>query len=183
MSISSSISGGGPGDGGSSGGIGGSTGVVDNKALRSDGTGGATAQASLVEIQDDGTVVVNGLLVYADANLSNDEKVQVGATILVAADVPIKFYDNNDISSGAAAVGLLRNAATNTLKVTDGAVGDGRLIIGGARFMGLTTAAGGPTTTQLPSNKDFAIHLDTVTEVVYLAYNNDGDIVKVALAL
>ena len=39
-----------------SGGIGGSTGATDNRVLRSDGTGGATAQASSVTIDDNGNV-------------------------------------------------------------------------------------------------------------------------------
>lgn len=38
----------------SSGGIGGSTGATDNRALRADGTGGATVQNSLIRIDDDG---------------------------------------------------------------------------------------------------------------------------------
>lgn len=180
MSVGSSISGG-PGIVGPAGPINGSTGATDNRALRADGAGGITIQNSLVTIQDDGTVVVNAVLVYADGDLSNDEKIQLAASFLLASDVHIKFYNNVDISSGSAVVGLLRNAAANTLKITDGANGDGKLIIGGARFVGLTSAVGPPTTTELPSNKDFAIHIDTAAETVYLAYNNDGDIVKVAL--
>lgn len=39
-----------------SGGIGGSTGATDNRVLRSDGTGGATAQASAIEIDDNGRI-------------------------------------------------------------------------------------------------------------------------------
>lgn len=44
------------------GGIGGSTGSTDNAILRADGTGGSTAQASLVTIDDDGIIdTPNGL--------------------------------------------------------------------------------------------------------------------------
>lgn len=43
---------------GGGGGIGGSTGSTDNAVIRADGTGGATAQSSLVTIADDGTITM-----------------------------------------------------------------------------------------------------------------------------
>jgi hypothetical protein len=51
-----------------SGGIGGSTGSTDNRVLRSDGTGGATLQASPVTIDDSGNVTgVAGLSTVANS--------------------------------------------------------------------------------------------------------------------
>lgn len=42
------------------GGIGGSTGAADNRLLRSDGTGGATLQASAITVDDDGDITSFG---------------------------------------------------------------------------------------------------------------------------
>jgi hypothetical protein len=52
---------------------------------------------------------------------------------------------------------------------------------GGARFMGFTSSAGAPTTTELPNNKDWSIHEDTTGPTMYLAFNLSGTIKKVAL--
>lgn len=52
---------------------------------------------------------------------------------------------------------------------------------GGARFLGYTTSASTPTTTELPNNKDFCLHFDSGGSAMYLAYNLSGVIKKVAL--
>lgn len=55
------------------------------------------------------------------------------------------------------------------------------LIIGTARFLGYTSSANNPTTTELPNNKDWSFHRDTFEGVVYLGYNDSGTILGVAL--
>jgi hypothetical protein len=59
----------------------------------------------------------------------------------------------------------------------DGAMQSG----GGARYLGYTSSAGAPTTTELPNNKDWSIHNDTTGPTIYLAFNLSGTIKKVAL--
>lgn len=52
---------------------------------------------------------------------------------------------------------------------------------GSLRVLGRTATAADPTTTELPTDKDLAIHKNTTTGFVYLAYNDSGTIKKVAL--
>lgn len=52
---------------------------------------------------------------------------------------------------------------------------------GSLRDLGYTSSTADPTTTELPSNKDVAIHKNTTSGAVYLAYNDGGAIKKVAL--
>lgn len=52
---------------------------------------------------------------------------------------------------------------------------------GSLRFIGQTSTAANPTTTELPNDKDLAIHRNTATAAVYLAYNDAGTIKKVQL--
>lgn len=49
------------------------------------------------------------------------------------------------------------------------------------RFRGASSAAGAPTTTELPTSRDWGIHKNTSSGNVYLAYNDGGSIVKVQL--
>lgn len=97
------------GGGGSGSGIGGSTGATDNQVLRSNGTGGSTAQASGATLDDSATLTVNGLLCYPGGNQSADEKVQLaggaGGT-LFSSDSDITWYDDPDISSGSPTASL-----------------------------------------------------------------------------
>jgi hypothetical protein len=51
----------------------------------------------------------------------------------------------------------------------------------GLTLLGYTSAAADPTTTELPTDKDLAIHKNTSSGDVFLAYNNGGIIVKVQL--
>lgn len=52
---------------------------------------------------------------------------------------------------------------------------------GGLRFLGQTTSTSTPSTTQLPNSADCAVHVNTSTSKVYLAYNLGGVIKKVEL--
>jgi hypothetical protein len=52
---------------------------------------------------------------------------------------------------------------------------------GSLRLLGRTSTSADPTTTELPTDKDLAIHKNTTTSIVYLAYNDGGTIKKVAL--
>lgn len=53
---------------------------------------------------------------------------------------------------------------------------------GGLRFLGFVSSAAVPTTTELPTDKDVAIHRDTALATVRLAYNDGGTIKSVVLA-
>jgi hypothetical protein len=52
---------------------------------------------------------------------------------------------------------------------------------GGARFLGYTTSALPPSTTELPSDKDWCFHYDTALSKLYAAFNISGTIKKVEL--
>jgi hypothetical protein len=60
--------------------------------------------------------------------------------------------------------------------------GKGFILPGGLRWLGRTTSAGAPTTTELPADKDIAFHYDSGGGKFYLAYNHSGSIKKVELA-
>jgi len=49
------------------------------------------------------------------------------------------------------------------------------------RFRGASSAAADPTTTELPTARDWGIHKNTSSGSVFLAYNDGGSIVKVQL--
>lgn len=57
---------------GGGGGVGGSTGATDNRALRADGTGGATAQPSNITIPDDAASTEVGYLNIPQNSQSDD---------------------------------------------------------------------------------------------------------------
>ena len=48
-------------------------------------------------------------------------------------------------------------------------------------FVGYTSSVTTPSTTELPADKDFCLHEDTVADKVYLAYNQGGVIHSVEL--
>jgi hypothetical protein len=128
-----------PGSGGSGGGGAGGSGDVvgpasstDNALSRFDGAGGKTIQNSLVVVNDAGGV--SGLTSLATAGVAigpatiaissgGDSKARTGATGMdLANDVQVRWYDDTDIASGSADVGLER-AAAGALQGTDGGAG------------------------------------------------------------
>lgn len=52
---------------------------------------------------------------------------------------------------------------------------------GSLRILGRTSTTADPTTTELPNDKDLAIHKNTTTGFIYLAYNDGGTIKKATL--
>jgi hypothetical protein len=56
------------------------------------------------------------------------------------------------------------------------------VIVKDARFMGRTSSAAPPSTTELPNDKDWSFHRDTAGGKTYLVYNHAGAILKVELA-
>jgi hypothetical protein len=123
----------GGGDGGSgSGGLDGDLGAADDKVLRSDGTGGSTAQASGATLDDGVNLTINSLLCYAGGNQSGDEKAQIaggpGGTLL-SSDSDVRWYGDLDISAGSPDVGLARSGA-GVLAVTNGGAGAGSIAAG-----------------------------------------------------
>ena len=72
-----------------------------------------------------------------------------------------------------------QNSAATILSKIDK---DGYLTLPGAlRFLGFVSSAAAPTTTELPTNKDLAIHKDTVLGTVRLSFNDGGVIKSVTL--
>jgi len=49
---------------------------------------------------------------------------------------------------------------------------------GGGHCLGYTSAASDPTTTELPSDKDWSIHKNTSSGSVFLAFNDGGSTIK-----
>ena len=134
--------------GGGGGGIaqGPGTAIADNKIVRGDTAG---IEGLLALVSDSGVVTADSLLIYQGGNQSNDERVQIGGgTCLFAADMPLRWYNDSDISQVSADSGFVRSAA-GTMKVTNGGAGNGRLMIGGATCRGLTTSAAAATTTNI----------------------------------
>jgi len=95
---------------------------------------------------------------------------------------PNKIF-STDIASTAAARQLdLCAATTPALSIlTSGEVeATGDFTLGGIINQG-TSSAADPTTTELPSDKDWGVHKNTTSGNVFLAYNDNGSIVKVQL--
>ena len=108
---------------GPGGGIGGSTGSVDNAVLRANGTGGATAQASAVKIGDAGEIAgyrgdivdVSGTTHTLDAD--NTGKVHVfsnsaGCAVTAPNTLPAGWCCSWIVKSGAASSGDVSFAVT-----------------------------------------------------------------------
>ena len=93
-------------------------------------------------------------------------------------------FSNNSVmtllSSGNLGIGL--TTPSEKLHVNGNARVDGNLILNnGLTNLGYTSSAAAPTTTELPTDKDYSIHKDTVGGTVYLAYNDGGVIKTVTL--
>lgn len=91
-----------------SGGVGGSTGATDNRVLRSDGTGGATVQSSVVSIDDSGNLEASGasissyMMMCDQGGAGGFRSYSTGDWIKFPAAGRIKFIAN----SGTAGVAL-----------------------------------------------------------------------------
>ena len=129
----------GGGSGGGSGDVAGPASSTDNAVVRFDGAGGKTLQNSIVIINDAGSV--SGVTSLGTANVSigastiavasvGDNKARATATGLeLASDAQLKWFDNIDIASGSADVGLERVSA-GVIEVTNGSTGSGQLNVG-----------------------------------------------------
>lgn len=82
-------------------------------------------------------------------------------------------YDDSFFIAGS---GVLRGfvGGQEIFSVDSGGV----MFPGGAHFVGYTSSASTPTTTELPNDKDMAIHKDTNSGAVYLAFNDGGGTIK-----
>lgn len=119
-----------------SAGIGGSTGSTDNRALRADGTGGATVQSSGVTINDDSSMVVPGG-VYVDSGLVYGMSQGAGPALRFdSANSGYSFYSTGTFVGSLQPTGLWLNKIGSasfpsqygfnilTLFVSDTAVGN-----------------------------------------------------------
>ncbi len=91
--------------------------------------------------------------------------------IFGASDDASIYYDGTDLIIDPAEVGS-----------GDLSVGSGGIKVGGLTLIGYTSSTAAPTTTELPTDKDLAIHKDTNTGNVYLAFNDGGSIVSTLLS-
>jgi hypothetical protein len=67
--------------------------------------------------------------------------------------------------------------------LTDATIDDcNGITVNGCRFLGFKSSAGAPTTAELPNNKDLAVHKNTSSGVVSLAFNDSGAVKVVTLA-
>lgn len=112
-----------------SGGIGGTTGSVDNRVLRADGTGGATVQSSALTIDDSGNMELGSAAINGTFNIFYGGGVKFSfdpssvSFVLQNAQI-IKWQDIG--GSYVVDIGLKRFTA-GVLKVTDGSTGGGAL--------------------------------------------------------
>ncbi len=93
----------------------------------------------------------------------------------------IVFYNAGTTThSGSIDAGIKRGGA-NTMKITDGSTGDGKLLVGGLTHLGKTATTADPTTTEYPNDEDWGVHENTTSGNIFLAYNDGGTIRKVQL--
>lgn len=89
-------------------------------------------------------------------------------------------FEVRDVTGAGAIFSVAQGAPAGSLAV--GSTGRLTLGPGSPRFIGRTSTAADPTTTELPADKDFGLHKNTASGAVFLAYNDGGAIKKVALA-
>lgn len=82
---------------------------------------------------------------------------------------------------GSGAVGTADNQVVLGRIGTDTVHAGHLVLLGSLKWLGYTSAAADPTTTELTTDKDVAIHKNTSSGDVFLAYNDGGVIKKVAL--
>jgi hypothetical protein len=122
-----------------------------------------------------GLIVVNGRGVITHGN-----EVAYQSTVLGSSSWSINWVSASTWFTGSPDTGLARSAA-GVVKVTNGSSGSGKLLVGGATFLGETSSATTPTTTEFPNDGDWGFHSDTVTGFHYLAINRSGTVVGVQL--
>jgi hypothetical protein len=97
-----------------------------------------------------------------------------------ASAIGYTFDTLNTLSTTGAKIASFKNNTTEKVYITK----DGDTVLryltsnGSLRLLGYTSSAAAPTTTELPADKDVAIHKDTNTGNVYLAYNDGGATIK-----
>lgn len=95
---------------------------------------------------------------------------------LAGADV-FSWTAGTDAYAGAMDTQISRPAAgTASLDTTTTGDGLALLKLGGIRLLGFTSTTTNATTTQLPNAKDLAVHKNTTTGFVYLAFNDGGTV-------
>ena len=136
-------------------------------------------------IANEALVFVNGTAATERARLAGDGTFGIGVTVpggqihtKSAAAGTITEVVQGAASQTADLTEWLNSASTVLAKITAaGYLG----LPGGLRFLGYVSSAAAPTTTELTTDKDIAIHKDTVLGTIRLAYNNGGAIVSVVL--
>lgn len=84
-----------------------------------------------------------------------------------------------DETAGNAVVTIQPGSPTASIVIESG--GEIRFGNNSPRWVGLTSSAADPTTTELPNDKDYGLHKNTSSGAVFLAYNDGGAIRKVQL--
>lgn len=130
---------------GGGGGIGGSTGASDNRILRSDGTGGATLQASSATVDDAGNLTAVG-------------EVTSGGSF--------NFGTSSFIAGSATDIAFRNWAATDTLNVTCGAIDSKGIVANGrSKIYGAAGAVG---------SSSYELSLQNNSTSCWLEILNDG---------
>ena|SRR3990167_8223137 len=140
--------------------------------------GGASADG------DDSIVAGNG------ANTSQANSIAFGE-LATCEGIDSLAIGNNTYSghNDAIAIGRLATTTAANQFMIGSATANLNTIINGTlslpgslKWLGYVSNAGVPTTTQLPADKDVAMHKNTSTGTISLAYNDGGTIRTVALA-
>lgn len=169
-------------------------GATDFKGLVVEVTNTASGSgARLIELLTDATirfsVSTSGIARMSGLRMPTSGTAYVQAQIDAwnMADIFAFAWANTTDAVGTKDIGFMRSAS-GLLEINDGVTpGTYRDVIlqyltaNNLRLRGYSSSAAGPSTTELPLDKDFGIHKDTGSGNVWLAYNDGGAIKKVQL--
>ncbi len=113
-----------------------------------------------------------------DVTISGNNVTGSAGATFVNAGLPVSGYNEfgNTVDSGITqyTIPSFVQFASQTVKYLTAN--------GSARFLGYTSSAAVPTTTELPNSLDWCLHNNTTGPTIYLAFNIGGVIKKVALS-
>lgn len=144
------------------------------------GTGGyldfLTNNTSRIKINGDGTINITGATTFTQTIYANNTSKNI--------QLASSGFGSGSIIMPVTASAYSYTMPAGTCKIAGDAIANifsQPQTIGGVRFLGYTSSVGTPTTTQLPNNRDCAIHEDSLGST-YFAYNRGGTIRRVTLS-
>lgn len=146
------------------------------------GTPSLTSVAVRIEADPTAPAVGDQALINLSAQNSSNAVVNYGVIAGRVETVTAGSEDGRllflvEVNSVSTQLMELRGS-TKTVELASGVA----LKVGGLQFLGYTSSATAPTTTQYPNNLDCGFHEDTTGPTFYVAINDGGIIRKVALA-